>query len=62
MIDKFPKFLALAAILTAFGSASAALGPGMGAPDFTLPTTTGEEITLSDFQGRIVILHFWKSN
>ena len=29
------------------------------APDFTLPTTTGTEITLSDLQGMPVVLNFW---
>ncbi|MCK6577464.1 MAG: TlpA family protein disulfide reductase [Anaerolineae bacterium] len=27
--------------------------------DFTLPTLSGTEISLSDFQGRIVFLNFW---
>ena len=40
----------------------AVLNVGEQAPDFTLTTTTGEEITLSDLSDRIVILHFWKSN
>ncbi len=44
------------------GVARGALKEGVEAPDFTLKTTTDEEITLSDFRGRIVILHFWKSN
>ncbi|WP_372639273.1 TlpA family protein disulfide reductase [Fodinibius sp.] len=29
------------------------------APDFTLKTMEGEEFTLSDQQGRIVVLNFW---
>lgn len=29
------------------------------APDFTLPTMTGTEITLSDLQGMAVLLNFW---
>ena len=29
------------------------------APDFTLPTMTGTEITLSDLQGMPVLLNFW---
>ena len=31
----------------------------VGAPDFTLPTMTGTEITLSDLQGKPVVLNFW---
>ncbi|MBP5210528.1 MAG: TlpA family protein disulfide reductase [Bacteroidales bacterium] len=29
------------------------------APDFTMTTSTGEEITLSDFKGSYVVLDFW---
>lgn len=31
------------------------------APDFTLPLLTGEEVSLSDYRGKIVILNFWQS-
>jgi len=30
------------------------------APDFTLPTMGGEQFTLSDLQGQIVLLNFWQ--
>lgn len=33
-------------------------GPGQDAPDFTLPSATGQEITLSDFRGKTVLLYF----
>ena len=38
------------------------VGPevGMLAPDFTLPTVDGEELTLSNFRGKIVMLYFWQ--
>jgi cytochrome oxidase Cu insertion factor (SCO1/SenC/PrrC family) len=42
--------------------AFAGLPAGTAAPDFTLPTTTGEKITLSQFKGQVVILAFWKSD
>lgn len=35
------------------------LSPGDPAPDFTLPTDTGEEVTLSALRGRRVILYFY---
>lgn len=38
-----------------------ALAPGAKAPDFTLPTATGEEFSLASLQGHIVILDFWAS-
>ncbi|MDX8412316.1 MAG: TlpA disulfide reductase family protein [Mariprofundaceae bacterium] len=31
----------------------------MPAPDFSLPSLHGEERRLSDFKGRVVLLHFW---
>lgn len=40
----------------------AVLSAGDQAPDFTLTATTGDEITLSELKGQVVILHFWKSN
>ncbi|MEZ5096911.1 MAG: thioredoxin-dependent thiol peroxidase [Nocardioides sp.] len=35
------------------------LSPGDTAPDFTLPTDTGESVTLSDLRGRRVIVYFY---
>ena len=35
------------------------LSPGDQAPDFTLPTDTGEEVTLSSLRGKRVILYFY---
>jgi len=32
---------------------------GVAAPDFTLPTMTGTDITLSNLQGKPVVLNFW---
>ena len=34
---------------------------GMRAPDFTLQTIDGERVTLSELQGKIVMVHFWRS-
>lgn len=32
---------------------------GFPAPDFTLPTLDGDEVTLSDLRGRVVIINLW---
>lgn len=32
---------------------------GQTVPDFTLPTATGEQVTLSSFRGRKVVLYFY---
>jgi len=29
------------------------------APDFTLKDASGEDVSLSDYRGKVVILHFW---
>ncbi len=53
-----PLFLAsmlLASILGA-SSVSRAIEVGDKAPDFTLPSTTGEKISLSQFRGRNYLL------
>jgi len=35
------------------------LSPGDPAPDFTLPTDDGREVSLSDYRGRKVIVYFY---
>jgi thioredoxin-dependent peroxiredoxin len=35
------------------------LQPGDPAPDFTLPTDTGESVTLSELRGRKVVVYFY---
>jgi peroxiredoxin Q/BCP len=37
------------------------LAPGDTAPDFTLTSDTGEDVTLSDLRGRKVIVYFYPS-
>jgi peroxiredoxin len=34
---------------------------GFFAPDFTLETTTGEMLTMSDLRGNVVLVNFWAS-
>jgi hypothetical protein len=49
----------LAGVLV-IASVAAALDVGDQAPDFTLPSTTGEDISLSQFQGKKhVFIHFY---
>jgi peroxiredoxin Q/BCP len=38
---------------------SSRIAPGDPAPDFTLPSDTGEEVTLSALRGRKVIVYFY---
>jgi peroxiredoxin Q/BCP len=38
---------------------TARLAPGETAPDFTLPSDDGSEVTLSDLRGRRVIVYFY---
>ena len=56
----------MSAVLLSLGSAisprPAVAEPGLGerAPDFTLPATTGDKISLSQFRGKkIVLLEFY---
>lgn len=41
---------------------SSALKPGRRAPDFTLPGSTGDNISLGDFEGRPVVLVFYPAD
>lgn len=40
-------------------ASSASTGVGGGAPDFSLNTTSGKTVHLSDFRGKAVVLNFW---
>jgi thiol-disulfide isomerase/thioredoxin len=42
-------------------TAMVALAPGQVAPDFTLTDIDGNEVSLSDFAGKVVYLDFWAS-
>ncbi len=43
------------------GTASTGLGVGNVAPDFTLTSLDGKQVSLSQFRGKPVILNFWYS-
>lgn len=46
---------------TAGGEKEIGVKVGLYAPDFTLPDKDGNEETLSDYQGKIVLIDFWAS-
>lgn len=48
----------LSALLASFSFLSAAVSTGASAPDFTLTDTTGFEHSLSDFEGKFVVLEW----
>ncbi|GAB4272388.1 MAG: hypothetical protein Kow0092_27430 [Deferrisomatales bacterium] len=41
------------------GGARTARTPSRQAPDFTLASVDGREVSLSDFAGKVVLIHFW---
>jgi peroxiredoxin len=50
----------LLASVLGFTSVTTALDVGQQAPDFTLPSTLGEQINLSQFRGKqLVLLEFY---
>ena len=49
--------------LCAIASPARAVDPGQPAPDFKLPSTTGADVSLSDFHGkRWVLLEFYAAD
>jgi len=64
----WPKVLAYGFVLALLGLLGWGLIQGYAgprsegpAPDFTLYTFDGQEITLSDLQGQVVVINFWAS-
>lgn len=51
--------LLVAALGVGGGQEAAALEIGKAAPDFTLPSTTGEKTSLSQFRGKLVLVEFY---
>jgi peroxiredoxin len=70
-MDEFPRcrigrsrlgrpMLAAALAIIAYGAAAAGGGVlGREAPDFTLKSTAGENLRLSEFRGQVVLINFW---
>ena len=57
--SRFLFGMLLAGVL-GIASVAAALEVGEKAPDFTLPSTTGKDISLSQFQGKqLVLIEFY---
>jgi len=60
---KSRRLLVLTGILLVIGAiiagCSSTANEGVPASDFTLPNLNGEQMSLSDFQGRPVLLTFW---
>lgn len=56
--NPYPEYNA--AVLAALDKAMA-LQPGRPAPDFTLTDVGGQEVSLSQFRGKVVLLDFWAS-
>jgi thiol-disulfide isomerase/thioredoxin len=54
-------FLAAACTTTAAQPAQQSLGIGRPAPEFTLKTLAGGQVSLSDYRGRPVLINFWAS-
>lgn len=52
-------FVAVCLGFLAVGSLTASAMIGQKAPDFTLKSSTGENLRLSEYRGEVVMLHFW---
>jgi hypothetical protein len=58
-VPRLPSLMVLALLLVSMlvrASVATALEVGERAPDFTLPSTTGQEISLSQFWGKQPVL------
>jgi hypothetical protein len=54
-----PRYTAAMTHLLVAMMTAAALAPGAKAPQFSLESTGGKKVSLSDFQGRTVVLAFY---
>lgn len=63
MSNFFPVFRRMAAallVLSAVGNAHARMPEiGAAAPDFTLRSSTGKNLKLSEYRGQVVMINFW---
>ena len=62
MNDRLAARALLVIVLTVTGARYAAGDlPGSSAPDFVLKSVSGENLRLSEYRGRVVMLSFWAS-
>ena len=56
-------WIALSRVDNPIGGSNALPNPqtGFSAPDFTLESLSGDQITLTDLRGKVVVLNFWAS-
>lgn len=53
--------LAAALFLLALAGCSRRAQPGQAAPDFHLTLRTGQQVSLANYRGRVLVLNFWAS-
>lgn len=61
LLFKFKNIFAVCMTISFLCSNASALNPSEIAPPFSLVSLSGEIISLSDFQGKVVYLDFWAS-
>ncbi len=61
MANKTMALLAVGALQCFAPVAAAGVNVGTDAPDFTLKDVDGVNHSLSDFEGKVVLLNFWQS-
>ncbi len=60
-MKKILPFAAMALALCLAPAAFAGPGTGSPAPDFTLYDVNGKAHSLSDYEGKVILLNFWAS-
>lgn len=59
LVTAITAMLVLALALRPGGAADREIVPGMAAPDFSLSTLDGKQLSLGDLRGKYVVLNFW---
>jgi cytochrome c biogenesis protein CcmG, thiol:disulfide interchange protein DsbE len=58
-VPRFVLLLLLLSLLSSCHSGAPKGHAGSGAPDFTVTDIQGKKLSLSDYQGKVVLLDFW---